>query len=55
MKEYFRFPEYKQNHYFAGDFLDIKWLSYNIALIILKLIHFAKEQDVSNFIDERLF
>jgi len=39
--EYFRFPEYKQNKYFAGNSLDIKWLSYNLALILLKLIHFA--------------
>lgn len=39
--EYFRFPEYKQNSYFAGNDLDIKWISYNLALIILKLIHFA--------------
>lgn len=39
--EYFRFPEYKGNTYFAGNCLDIKWLSYNLALIILKLIHFS--------------
>jgi len=39
--EYFRFPEYKANTYFAGNRLDISWLSYNFALIILKLIHFA--------------
>lgn len=39
--EYFRFPEYKGNIYFAGNRLDIQWLSYNFALIILKLIHFA--------------
>lgn len=39
--EYFRFPEYKANTYFAGNCLDISWLSYNFALIILKLIHFA--------------
>lgn len=39
--EYFRFPEYKENTYFAGNCLDIQWLSYNFALIILKLIHFA--------------
>lgn len=39
--EYFRFPEYKENTYFAGNRLDISWLSYNFALIILKLIHFA--------------
>lgn len=39
--EYFRYPEYKENKYFAGNRLDIKWLSYNFALILLKLIHFA--------------
>lgn len=38
--EYFRFPQYKDG-YFAGNRLDIKWLSYNFALIILKLMHFA--------------
>lgn len=39
--EYFRFPEYKEDTYFAGNRLDMQWLSYNFALIILKLIHFA--------------
>lgn len=39
--EYFRYPEYKQNLYFAGNRLDIKWLTYNLALVILKLLHFA--------------
>jgi hypothetical protein len=39
--EYFRYPEYKKNTYFAGNRLDIEWLSYNFALIILKLVHFA--------------
>lgn len=39
--EYFRYPEYKKNTFFAGNCLDIEWLSYNFALIILKLIHFA--------------
>ena len=39
--EYFRYPEYKRNTYFAGNRLDISWLSYNFALIILKLFHFA--------------
>lgn len=43
--EYFRFPEYKQSEYFAGTFLDIRWLSYNFALIILKLLHFAGLDD----------
>ncbi len=39
--EYFRFPEYRENNYFAGNGTDMKWLSYNLALIILKLLHFA--------------
>lgn len=39
--EYFRYPEYKKNKYFAGNNLDIKWLTYNFALIILKLLHFS--------------
>lgn len=39
--EYFRYPEYKKNSYFAGNRLSIEWLSYNFVLIILKLIHFA--------------
>lgn len=39
--EYFRCPEYKKGAYFAGNQLDIEWLSYNFALIILKLLHFA--------------
>lgn len=43
--EYFRFPEYKANTYFAGNRLDISWLSYNFAIIILKLIHLAKLED----------
>ncbi len=43
--EYFRFPEYKKGTYFAGNRLDIEWLSYNFALIILKLIHFADLDD----------
>lgn len=40
--EYFKYPEYKNNTYYAGKHLDIKWLSFNIALVILKLIHFAE-------------
>lgn len=40
--EYFRYPDYKKNIFFAGNNLDIKWISYNLSLIILKLIHFAK-------------
>lgn len=43
--EYFRFPEYKSNTYFAGNRSDISWLSYNFAIIILKLIHLAKLED----------
>ena len=43
--EYFRFPEYKENKYFAGNKLDISWLSYNFALILLKLIHFGNLED----------
>lgn len=39
--EYFRFPQYK-NAYFAGNRLDIKWLSYEIALVLMKLLHYAK-------------
>lgn len=39
--EYFRYPDYKKNAFFAGNNLDIKWISYNLSLIILKLIHFA--------------
>lgn len=39
--EYFRYPEYKSNSYFAGNRLDISWLSYNFTIILLKLIHFA--------------
>lgn len=36
---------YNKNTYFAGDRLDIGWLSYNFALILLKLIHFADLDD----------
>lgn len=39
--EYFRYPEYNNNEFFAGNRLDIEWLSYNFAMIVLKLIHFA--------------
>lgn len=39
--EYFRYPEYKKGAYFAGNRLDIGWLSYNFVLVILKLIHFS--------------
>lgn len=39
--EYFRYPEYAENTFFAGNHLSIEWLSYNFALIILKLLHFA--------------
>lgn len=43
--EYFRFPEYKKNAFFAGNCLDLEWISYNFALIILKLLHFANLDD----------
>lgn len=39
--EYFRYPEYKNDAFFAGTGLDIKWIIYNFSIIILKLIHFA--------------
>lgn len=39
--EYFRYPEYNKSTYFAGNRLDIEWLSYNFSLILLKLLHFA--------------
>lgn len=39
--EYFRYPEYAENKYFSGNHLNIEWLSYNFAIIILKLIHFS--------------
>lgn len=39
--EYFRYPEYKKNNFFDGNRLDIKWITHNFALIILKLIHFS--------------
>lgn len=39
--EYLRYPEYKDNRYFAGNRLDVPWLSYNYTLVLLKLIHLA--------------
>lgn len=39
--EYFRYPEYSRKRYFVGNRLDIEWLSYNFALILLKLLQFA--------------
>ena len=39
--EYFRFPAYRANAYFSGNRLDIRWLSYNFALILIKLLHFG--------------
>ena len=39
--EYFRYPEYPKNKYFAGNRLDLEWLTNNFILIILKLLHFA--------------
>lgn len=41
--EYFRYPEYKNDRTFAGTNLDIQWLSYNFALILLKLQHLDNE------------
>lgn len=41
--EYFRYPEYKNSKTFAGTDLDIQWLSYNFALILLKLQHLDNE------------
>ena len=46
--DYFQFPEYKENTFFAGNRLDINWLSFNMALIIFKLIHFAGLDNVFN-------
>lgn len=43
--EYFRFPEYKGNSYFAGNCLDIPWLSFNLAIVVLKLVHLAGLDD----------
>ena len=42
--EYFRYPEYKNNAYFAGNRADIGWISYNFALILIKLAHLEKLQ-----------
>lgn len=39
--EYFRFPDYGGGRFFAGNRLDIHWLSYNFALILLKQIHYV--------------
>lgn len=39
--EYFKYPEYRYDTYFAGDFLDADWICYNFTLIILKLIKFS--------------
>lgn len=39
--EYFRYPDYNGGRFFAGNCLDIHWLAYNLALILLKLIHYA--------------
>ncbi len=50
--EYFRFPQYRQDAYFAGNRLDIEWLSYNFALVLLKLIHFADlDEELKNMGD----
>lgn len=39
--EYFRFPEYNKNNYWCGNRLDIDWISYNLALVNLKLLHYV--------------
>ena len=44
--EYFRYPEYNSSAYFAGNQLDIEWLAYNFALVLLKLLHLAGLEDV---------
>lgn len=49
--EYFRYPEYKSNKYFAGNRLDVEWLSYNFSLILLKLVHYA---DLDNEFNEEI-
>ena len=51
--EYFRFPEYKGNSYFAGNRLDIQWLCYNFSLIILKLIHMAEVEGAYESIEKK--
>lgn len=48
--EYFRFPDYSCNEFFAGNRLDIRWLSYNFALILLKLMHLAGLDDEELFL-----
>lgn len=44
--EYFRYPEYKNNCFFAGNNLDIEWISSNFSLILLKLIHFSNLDEI---------
>ena len=39
--EYFRYPEYRASSFFAGNRLNVPWVSYNFALILLKLLHLA--------------
>lgn len=46
--EYFRYPEYKPHAYFAGAHLDVRWLSYDFALVLLKLLHLAGLDDVGS-------
>lgn len=46
--EYFRYPEYAKGFFFAGNRLDISWLLYNQALVLLKLVHFAGLDDELN-------
>lgn len=40
--EYFRYPEYLKDRYFAGVNLDLEWVIYNFVLILMKLMHFAE-------------
>lgn len=40
--EYFKYPDYKGNSYFAGVHLDISWILYNLAIIVLKQLHLAE-------------
>lgn len=42
--EYFRYPEYGKgvaSEYYAGSCFDVSWISYNLALITLKLLHLS--------------
>lgn len=39
--EYFRYPEYSGQQFWAGNMQDIEWLTYNLAIILIKIIHYA--------------